>query len=324
MAKAIRVHQPGGPEQLRYEDVEVPAPGPGEVQIRHTAVGLNFIDVYDRTGLYPMALPGVLGREAAGVVTSVGPKVRQLAPGMRVAYAMNSPGSYCEMRNVPAERMVKVPDSVSDEQAAAMMLKGMTAQYLLRSTHRVKRGETILIHAAAGGVGSIAVQWAKVLGAVVIGTVGSEAKAALAREHGCDHVIVTDNQDFTVKVRQITNGKGVDVVYDSLGKDSFFASLDCLAPLGMMVTYGNSTGAVPPFAPLELTKRGSLFVTRPALFHYVSTAARLNAAAKELFDVVGRGVVKIPIGQRYKLADAAQAHRDLESRRTTGCTVLIP
>mgnify|MGYP000857570072 CR=1 FL=1 len=324
MSKAIRVHQPGGPEQLRYEDVEVPPPAAGEVQIRHTAIGLNFIDVYDRTGLYPMALPGILGREAAGVVVAAGPKVRGLAAGMRVAYALSAPGSYCELRNVAAERMVRVPDSVGDETAAAMMLKGMTAHYLLRSTHRVKRGETILIHAAAGGVGSIAVQWAKVLGAVVIGTVGNDAKAAVARELGCDHVIVTDNKDFTAQVRQITGGKGVSVVYDSLGKDSFFASLDCLAPLGMMVTYGNSTGAVPPFAPLELTKRGSLFVTRPALFHYISTAARLKAAARELFDVVGRGQVRIPIGQRYKLSDAAQAHRDLEGRRTTGCTVLIP
>ena len=324
MAKAIVLHRAGGPDELRYEDVEVPPPAAGEVQVRHSAVGLNFIDVYDRTGLYPMALPGVLGREAAGVVTAVGPRVRSLEPGMRVAYALNAPGSYCELRNVKAERMVRVPDAISDEQAAAMMLKGMTAQYLLRSTHRVRRGETLLIHAAAGGVGSIAVQWAKVLGATVIGTVGTEAKAALAREQGCDHVLVTDNQDFTARVREITGGKGVAVVYDSLGKDSFFASLDCLAPMGMMVTYGNSTGPVAPFAPLELTKRGSLFVTRPALFHYIATAARLAASARELFDVVGSGRVKIPIGQRYPLADAARAHRDLEARRTTGCTVLIP
>ncbi|MBS0612804.1 MAG: quinone oxidoreductase [Proteobacteria bacterium] len=324
MTKAIILRETGGPEKLLYENIEVGAPGAGEVQIRHSAIGLNFIDVYDRTGLYPLKLPAVLGREAAGVVSAVGPKVRQLAVGMRVAYALSFPGSYCELRNVPAERLVRVPDGVSDEQAAAMMLKGMTAQYLLRSTHRVKRGETVLIHAAAGGVGSIAVQWAKTLGAKVIGTVGSEAKAQIARELGCDLVIVTDNRDFTARVKEFTGNKGVTVVYDSLGKDSFCASLDCLAPLGMMVTYGNSTGPVPPFAPLELSKRGSLFLTRPALFHYVATPARLAASAKELFDVVAKGQVNIPIGQRYRLAEAAQAHRDLEARKTTGCTVLIP
>jgi NADPH:quinone reductase len=324
MSKAIRLHQTGGAEQLRYEDVDVPPPSAKEVQIRHTAIGLNFIDVYDRTGLYPMPLPAVLGREAAGVVIAVGSKVKTLTVGTRVAYALNYAGSYCEQRNVPAERMVRIPDAVSDEQAAAMMLKGMTAQYLLRSTHRVKRGETVLIHAAAGGVGSIAVQWAKVLGATVIGTVGSDAKAQTAKNLGCDHVIVTANEDFTARVKEITKGRGVPVVYDSLGRDSFFGSMDCLAPLGLMVTYGNSTGPVPPFSALELSKRGSLFLTRPALFHYVSTPRLLNRSAQELFAVVAGGHVKIPIGQRYALADAAQAHRDLEARKTTGCTVLIP
>jgi len=324
MAKVIILRETGGPENLSHEDIEVPAPGPGEVQIRHGAIGLNFIDVYDRTGLYPLKLPAVLGREAAGTIIAAGPRVRSLAVGMRVAYALNFPGAYCELRNVPANRLVRVPDSVSDEQAAAMMLKGMTAQYLLRTTHRVRRGETVLIHAAAGGVGSIAVQWAKRLGARVIGTVGSEAKAGIARELGCDLVLVTDNSDFTARVREFTGGKGVAAVYDSLGKDSFMASLDCLAPLGMMATYGNSTGPVPPIAPLELSKRGSLFLTRPTLFHYVATPARLAACARELFEVVGSGQVKIRIGQRYRLADAAQAHRDLEARKTTGCTVLLP
>jgi len=324
MPKAIRLHQSGGPENLRYEDVEVPPPAAKEVTIRHTAIGLNFIDVYDRTGLYSMPLPGVLGREAAGLVTAVGGKVKTLRIGDRVAYALNYPGSYCELRNVPADRMVGIPDGVSDEQAAAMLLKGLTAQYLLRTTHRVKRGETIIIHAAAGGVGSIAVQWARVLGAHIIGVVGSDSKATIARELGCDHLIVTEREDLLTRVKEITKGKGVRVVYDSVGRDTFMASLDCLAPLGMMVTYGNSTGPVAPISPLELTKRGSLFLTRPALFHYVSTPRALANAARELFAVVATGRVKIPIGQRYALADAAKAHRDLEGRRTTGCTVLIP
>ena len=324
MPKAIRLHQTGGAENLRYEDVEVPAPGPKEVTIRHAAIGLNFIDVYDRTGLYPMPLPGVLGREAAGVVTAVGGKVKTLKAGDRIAYALNYPGSYCELRNVPADRMVRVPDGVSDETAAAMMLKGLTAQYLLRTTHRVKRGETIIIHAAAGGVGSIAVQWARALGARIIGVVGSDSKAAIASELGCDHVIVTSREDLLGRVKEITKGKGVRVVYDSVGRDTFMTSLDCLEPLGMMVSYGNSTGPVAPVSPLELTKRGSLFLTRPALFHYVRTPQLLARAARELFAVVAAGSVKIPIGQRYPLADAATAHRDLESRRTTGCTVLIP
>jgi NADPH2:quinone reductase len=322
--KAIRVHQTGGPENLRYEDVDVPPPAAGEVTVRHSAIGLNFIDVYDRTGLYPAPLPAVLGREAAGVVTAVGSRVKSLRIGDRVAYALNYPGAYCELRNVPADRMVGIPDGVSDEQAAAMMLKGLTAQYLLRSTHRVKRGETIIIHAAAGGVGSIAVQWAKALGARIIGVVGSDSKAKIARDLGCDHVIVMEHEDLVTRVKEITSGKGVRVVYDSVGRDTFMASLDCLAPLGMMVTYGNSTGPVAPVSPLELTKRGSLFLTRPALFHYVSTPRSLARAARELFAVVASGRVQIPIGQRYALADAAQAHRDLEGRRTTGCTVLIP
>jgi NADPH2:quinone reductase len=324
MPKAIRLYQTGGAENMRYEDVEVAPPGPTEATVRHTAIGLNYIDVYDRTGLYPTPLPAVLGREAAGVVTAVGGKVKTLRVGDRVAYALHYPGSYCELRNVPADRMVSVPDGVSDEQAAAMMLKGLTAHYLLRRTHRVKRGETIIVHAAAGGVGSIAVQWARVLGAHVIGVVGSDSKARIARELGCDHVIVTGREDLVTRVREITRGKGVRVVYDSVGRDTFMASLDCLAPLGLMVSYGNSTGPVAPISLLELSKRGSLFLTRPVLYHHVPTPRLLARAAHELFAVVASGRVKIRMGQRYALADAAQAHRDLEGRRTTGCTVLIP
>jgi NADPH2:quinone reductase len=324
MTRGVLVRAHGGPEVLEWGEVDIPAPKRGEVRIRHTAVGVNFIDVYDRTGLYPMALPSVLGREAAGVIDAVGPGVRSHAVGERVAYTSTSPGSYAEARNMPADRVVKLPDSITDDQAAAMMLKGLTAQYLLRRTHRVKKGETIVVHAAAGGVGLILVQWACHLGATVIAVVGSDAKAELVRRYGAHHVIVTPREDLVQRVKEITRGKGVPVVYDSVGKDTFFPSLDCLHRLGMMVSYGNASGPVAPFSALELSRRGSLFITRPTLFHYIATRAELNRAAQELFDVVARGVVEIVVGQRYPLREAARAHADLEARRTTGSTVLVP
>lgn len=324
MPKAIRLHKTGGPEVMAYEDFDPGLPGEGEVQVRHTAIGLNYIDVYDRSGLYPMPMPGGLGREAAGVVVSLGRKVKGFRKGDRVAYVHTQPGSYCELRNLPAARLVKLPKSISDEQAAALMLKGLTAHYLLRRTYRVKRGDFILVHAAVGGVGLILCQWAKVLGAKVIGVVGSAAKAALARKNGCAHVLVLGRDPIVDNVKKITGGKGVQVVYDSLGKDTFFESLDCLAPLGMMVSYGNATGPAPSFSPLELSKRGSLFVTRPSLFAYIAARADLDAAARETFRVISSGKVKLRINQRYPLKSAAQAHRDLEARKTTGSTVLIP
>ena len=324
MAKAIRIHETGGAEVLRLEDVEVGAPGPAEVQIRQTAIGLNFIDVYDRNGLYHTDLPSGLGREAAGVVTAVGKKARGFRIGDRVAYVLSKPGAYVEVRNVPAERLVKVPKGVSDEQAAAIMLKGLTAHYLLRRTYRVARGETILVHAAAGGVGLILCQWAKSLGTTVIGVVGNEAKAALARKNGCRHVIISGQEDVVARVKALTRDQGVSVVYDSVGKDTFMASLDCLRPLGMMVTFGNASGPVPAVAPLELSKRGSLFLTRPTLFHYISTRAALESAAREMFAAVKSKAFRVRIGQTYALMDAAKAHTDLEARRTTGSTVLIP
>jgi len=294
------------------------------VRIRQTAVGLNFIDVYDRTGLYPAPLPGGLGREAAGVIVEAGPGVRQLRAGDRVAYVHTSPGAYASERIMPVERVVKVPDGVSDDEAAAAMLKGLTAWYLLRRTYRVKKGDAVVIHAAAGGVGLIAVQWANHLGAEVIAVTGSGEKAELAREHGAHHTILLGRADLAARVREITGGKGVPVVYDSVGKDTFFASLDCLRPLGMMVTYGNASGPVPPIAPLELAKRGSLFLTRPTLFHYIAQRQDLVAAARELFGVIAAGAVKVRIGQRFPLAEAAVAHEALEGRRTTGSTVLTP
>lgn len=309
---------------LRLETVDVGAPGEGEVQLRHTAIGLNYIDVYDRTGLYPMPLPASLGREAAGVVVALGKKVKGLRLGDRVAYVLTQPGSYCERRNVPADRLVKLPKGVSDEQGAAMMLKGLTAQYLLRRTYRVQRGDWILVHAAVGGVGLILCQWAKALGARVIGVVGSEAKVELARLHGCKHVLVQGREPLVESVKTITGGTGVRVVYDSVGRDTFMDSLDCLAPLGMMVTYGNASGPVPAFSPLELSKRGSLFLTRPSLFAYIAQRKDLESSARELFRAISSKKVKVRIGQRYALADAAQAHRDLEARRTVGSTVLIP
>lgn len=324
MTHGIVIRSTGGPEVMEWAAVDAPPPGPGEVRIRHTAVGVNFIDVYDRTGLYPMPLPGRLGREAAGVVDAVGAGVRSLKVGQRVAYTSTTPGSYAETRNMPADRVVRLPDGVSDEQGAAMMLKGLTAQYLLRQTYRVRRGQTILVHAAAGGVGLLLVQWAKRLGARVIAVVGSKDKAELVRRYGADDVVLLGNEDLVSRVRELTGGQGVPVVYDSVGKDTFQASLDCLRRLGMMVSYGNASGPVPPVAPLELSRRGSLFLTRPTLFHYIATRSELQRAAKDLFEVVEQGAVDVVVGQRYRLREAAQAHRDLEARRTVGSTVLVP
>jgi NADPH2:quinone reductase len=324
MPKAIRFHENGGPEVLRFEDVDLGKPAPDEAQVRHTAIGVNYIDVYDRTGLYPTELPSGLGREAAGVIVAVGRKVRGFRVGDRVAYVHSKPGAYSELRNVPAERLVKVPKGVSDQQAAALMLKGLTAQYLLRRTYRVARGDSILVHAAAGGVGLILCQWAKALGANVIGVVGSEAKAELARKYGCKRVLILGRDEIVTNVKKFTKGEGVAVVYDSVGKDTFMESLDALRPLGTMVTYGNASGPPPAISPLELSKRGSLYLTRPTLFHYIATRAALDSAARELFAAVKNKAVRVLIGQTYALADAAEAHRDLESRRTTGSTVLIP
>ncbi|HSN71801.1 MAG TPA: quinone oxidoreductase [Steroidobacteraceae bacterium] len=323
MTRAIRIARFGGPEVLEFDTVDVGEPGPQEVRLRQTAVGLNFIDVYERTGLYSNPLPCGLGREAAGIVEAVGSRVRDVRVGDRVAYVLAKSGAYAEARLVPADRLVKIPNGVSDEVAAAVMLKGLTAQFLLRRTYRVRKGDFVLIHAAAGGVGSIAVQWARHLGARVIGVVGSEPKAELARSRGAEHVVLAD-EDLVERVRAITRGQGVAVVYDSVGKDTFTASLDCLRPLGMMVTYGNASGPVPPIAPLELSKRGSLFLTRPTLFHYIARRADLVKGARELFDLLERGTIQAHIGQRYPLADVAEAHRDLEARRTTGSTVLLP
>jgi NADPH2:quinone reductase len=324
MPKAVRLHETGGPEVLQLEDLDPGAPGPGEVQLRHTAIGLNYIDVYDRTGLYPMPLPAGLGREAAGVITAVGRRVRGLRVGDRVAYVHSQPGSYCELRNLPSGRIVKLPRAISDEQAAVLMLKGLTAHYLLRRTVRVQRGDWLLVHAAAGGVGLILCQWARALGARVIGVVGSEAKVAIARRNGCRHVLVMGRDPIAAGVKRITRGAGVRVVYDSVGKDTFMESLDCLAPLGTMVTYGNASGPPPAISPLELARRGSLFLTRPSLFAYIARRDDLDAAARETFRIVSSGKVRITIGQRYALADAAAAHRDLEARRTVGATVLLP
>jgi NADPH:quinone reductase len=323
MTHAIRIHSYGGPEALRWEPLEVGEPGPGQARIRHTAIGLNFIDVYERTGLYPAALPAVLGREAAGIVEAVGPRVSQVKVGDRIAYALPNSGAYSEARVLPADRLVQIPDSVDDRQAAALMLKGLTVQMLLRQIHRVRKGDTLLITAAAGGVGSIAVQWAKHLGATVIAIVGSDAKAARARELGADHVMLTSD-DWVAQVKTVTAGRGVDVVYDSVGRDTFTGSLDSLRPRGLMVTYGNASGPVPPMAPLELSKRGSLFLTRPTLFHYIPTRATLLRAAREMFDLVARSVIGVQVGQVYPLQDAARAHVDLEARRTIGSTVLLP
>jgi NADPH2:quinone reductase len=324
MTHAIRIHEHGGPEVLRWEAIDVPAPGAGEVRVRHAAIGLNFVDTYHRSGLYPTAVPSVLGSEAAGVVVEAGPGVTGFAKGERVAYATGPHGAYAEERNVPASALVKIPDGVDDRVAAAVLLKGMTAEYLVRRTHAVARGETIVVYAAAGGVGSLLVQWAKHLGATVIGTVGSEGKAALAREHGCDHVILYRHEDVPARVRELTNGEGVPVVYDAVGKDTFAASLDCLKKRGLMVTYGNASGPVGPIDPRLLSQKGSLYLTRPSLQHYVGTRAELEASARDVFALVADGTLKVRVDQTYALRDAEEAHRDLESRKTTGSTVLLP
>ena len=324
MTYAIRIHQAGGPEVLSWESVDLPAPGAGEATVRHAAVGLNFIDTYHRTGLYPLPLPSGIGLEGAGVVEAVGAGVTEVQVGDRVAYAGGPIGAYAEARNIPAHRLLKLPDSISFDTAAAMMLQGLTAAYLLRKTYRVQPGDAVLIHAAAGGVGLIACQWAKALGATVIGTVVSAAKGELAKAHGCDHVINYSTENFVDRVRQITGGEGVPVVYDGVGKDTFMGSLDSLRPLGMLVTYGNASGPVPPLDLLLLSQKGSLFVTRPTIVSYTAKRADLEALGAELFDVVASGKVKIEVHQRYALKDAEQAHRDLEARKTTGSTILIP
>ncbi|MCZ6610782.1 MAG: quinone oxidoreductase [Alphaproteobacteria bacterium] len=324
MVKAVRVHSYGGPEALSVDEIEVGAPGPGEVLVRHTAVGLNFIDTYHRSGLYKLErLPHTLGVEGAGIIEAAGAEVTDLAPGDRVAYA-GSIGSYCEMRVMDAGRLVKLPDGIGDQQAAAMMLQGMTVRYLIRRVHEIAPGETVLIHAAAGGIGLIFCQWAKHLGATVIGTVSSDQKAALAEAHGCDHPIVYTREDFVARVRQLTDGAGVPVVYDSVGKETWQGSLDCLAPKGLMVSFGNASGPAPAFTVLDLMRRGSLFVTRPVLAHYTASRENLLESANDLFDVVTSGAVKIEINQRYALGEAEDAHRDLEGRRTTGSSILIP
>ncbi len=307
-----------------WEDVEVGEPGAGQVCVRHHACGLNYIDVYHRSGLYPLQMPSGLGLEAAGVVEAVGSGVSELKKGDRVAYASPPIGAYAEVRLMPADRLVKLPDGLSFEQGAAMMLQGITAQYLLKRTYKVQRGDTILIHAAAGGVGLIACQWAKALGATVIGTVGSDEKAALAKAHGCDHPIVYTRENFAQRVKEITGGALLPVVYDSIGKDTFVGSLDCLRPLGMMVSFGNASGPVTTIDPGMLASRGSLFFTRPSLMHYTAKREDLVASAKDLFDIVLAGKVKIEVRQRYALKDAVQAHRDLEARKTTGSTLLMP
>ena len=323
MTHAVRIHENGGTEVLRWEEVEVPDPGPGEAVVRQTVTGLNFIDVYFRTGLYKVpAFPAVIGNEGAGVVESTGAGVTDVTVGDRVVYCM-SLGSYTQRRVVTAKQLVRIPDGITDEQAAAVMLKGCTVQYLIRRTYPVKEGETVLFHAAAGGCGLIACQWLKHLGVTVIGTVGSSEKAELAKAHGCDYPIVYTDEDVAGRVREITDGAGVPVVYDSVGKDTFDASLACLQPRGLMVSFGNASGAVEPFSPALLAAKGSLFLTRPTLATYTATREELESTSGEVFDVVGSGAVKIEVNQTYALSDAANAHRDLEARKTTGSTVLL-
>ena len=324
MAKAIRFHQVGGPEVLKYEDVEVGDPGPGQARVKNVACGLNFIDTYHRTGLYPVPLPSGIGLEGSGVIEALAPDVTYLKVGDRVAYAGGPLGAYSEVRNIPADRLVKIAPGVTDQQAAGMMLKGLTAQYLLRRTYNVKAGDTILIHAAAGGVGLIVCQWAKALGATVIGTVGSDDKAALAKANGCDHPIVYSREDFVSRVKEITGGKGVAVVYDSVGKDTFMKSLDCLSPLGMIALFGNASGNAPDLNPGVLAAKGSLFLTRPTLMTYMAKRDDLVKSADDLFGVVSSGKVKIDVRQTYALKDATKAHADLEARKTTGSTILMP
>lgn len=324
MTKAIRIYETGGPEVLRWEDVVVGEPDAGQVLLKQTAVGLNYIDTYHRSGLYPLELPATLGMEGAGVVAAVGPQVDDLKAGDRVAYAGGPIGSYAEQRLFPADRLVKLPDTISDAQAAGMMLKGLTVQYLLRLCYEVQAGDTILVQAAAGGVGLLLCQWARHLGATVIGTVGSEEKAALASENGCDHCIFYRREKVSERVREITSGSGVPVVYDSVGRDTFMDSLDCLQPRGLMVTFGQSSGAVDPLPVHELTARGSLFLTRPTLASFVATRQELLANAGQLFEVVTSGAVQVDVRQTYPLGEAAAAHRDLQARQTAGSTVLLP
>ncbi|MRW94644.1 NADPH:quinone reductase [Duganella sp. FT80W] len=324
MVKAIRINRVGGPEVMELVEIDLPPPGPGEVRMRHAAIGLNYIDVYHRTGLYPQPMPGALGVEGAGVVEEVGEGVTDFKPGDRVAYGGRPLGSYSEARNIPASQILLLPKQIEFDTAAAMMLQGLTVQYLFHRTVPLKAGDTILFHAAAGGVGLIACQWARVMGINLIGTVGSEEKAALAIENGASHVINYNKENFTERVKELTDGKGVSAVYDSIGKDTFIGSLDCLQPLGTMVSFGNASGPVPPFSLSELASRGSLFVTRPTLMSYTAKREDLEAMAKSLFGVVSSGEVKIDIRQRYALADVQQAHRDLEARKTTGSTILLP
>lgn len=324
MPKAIRIYQQGGPEVMKWEEVEVGDPGPGQARVRHAAVGLNYIDTYHRSGLYKLQPPSGIGMEGAGFVEAVGAGVKEVKQGDRVAYASPPLGAYAEVRLMPADRLVNLPGGISFETAAAMMLKGMTAQYLIKRTYAVRPGQTVLFHAAAGGVGLIACQWLRSLGVTVIGTVGSDAKAALAKAHGCHHTIVYTRENFVERVRELTDGKGVPVVYDSVGKDTFQGSLDCLSMFGMFVSFGNASGPVPSFEPAILAAKGSLFFTRPTLMNYTAKREDLVASADELFEVVGSGKVKIEIEQRYALSDAVQAHRDLEARKTAGSTILEP
>ena len=324
ITNAIRVHKQGGPEEMKWEEVALPEIQKNDVLIKHTAIGLNYIDTYHRSGLYPMPVPLTLGIEGAGIIIEAGENVKDLNVGDRVAYASPPTGSYAEAKVMPANRLVKIPDNISDEIAAAIMLKGMTVEYLVRRTYNVKAGQTVLFHAAAGGVGLIACQWLKAIGASVIGTVGSEEKAALAKANGCEHTILYREENFVDKVKEITNGEGVPVVYDGIGKDTALKSLDCLSPLGMLVVFGNSSGNAPPIETGLLAAKGSLFLTRPTLMTYNAKREDLVESAQQLFNMVGSGKVNISINARYDLKDAAQAHKDLESRKTTGSTLLIP
>lgn len=322
--KAIRIAETGGPEVMQLVDAGIERPGPGQVRVRQTAIGLNYIDTYHRSGLYPVPLPSGLGLEAAGVVEEVGQGVTQLKPGDRIAYGVGALGAYAEMRNLPANRITRLPAGISDETAAGMMLKGMTVRYLLRATYKVQPGETILLHAAAGGVGLILSQWAKALGATVIGTVGSDEKVEIARAHGCDHVINYSAGNTVARVKEITGGKGVPVVYDGVGQSTLMTSLDCLKPRGLLVSFGNASGPVKALDLGLLAAKGSLYVTRPTLMTYTASDEDLKETADDLVAMVESGKVRIPVNQRYSLADAVQAHRDLESRKTTGTTILIP
>src|SRR5689334_1121439 len=324
MSHAIRIHSTGGPEVLKYEEVPVGAPGPGEARVRHTAIGVNYIDTYHRGGLYPLTLPSGIGNEAAGVVEAVGPGVDWVKPGDRVASCTGPLGAYSSERIVPADRLVKLPDAIADRTAASLMLKGLTVQYLFRQTFPLKGGETILFHAAAGGIGLIACQWARALGVTMIGTVGSDEKAALAKANGCTHTIVYTRENFVERVKQLTGGKGVPVVYVGVGKDTFPASLDCLSPRGMFVSFGNASGPIAAFDILLLSQKGSLYATRPTLATFTATRAAMLKMSEEMFSLVRAGKLGSEPRQTYALKDAAQAHRDLESRHTTGATILVP